>query len=311
MTVPWYVVTHPSTQSIMTDELKTVDTVLRDCVGLPVKEFALIVQLENGGNKTYTSQSLNPCQTRIFSNQFRQAFSRSVRLATMDATHSGSGMFLVSACIVTNSSEAVHQGGGCIFARSNLDNNSKLSSSKQFLSSPPQEQVVSLSPASLTSALGHELQTYCPGAQQHSSSGGHKRRYDQQQSRSDDADSERKKVRGLQYSLDNNDTPVPAPVINANQLTIGNEAEVKAFYNTRFNDMQQSSCNVIGKAFVSLVEPKKQSYYPYSKGKAPPWWPKTTGEQCVRHKEPDHLLKSGNYPPSLFLKSIILIIFSP
>jgi hypothetical protein len=78
---------------------------------------------------------------------------------------------------------------------------------------------------------------------------------------------------------------------------IGNEAEVEKFYHCRFKDMQQSSCKIIGKAFVKLVEPKKQTHHPYTKGdeKAPPWWPPTTGEDNVkvRHKEPDHLLKPG------------------
>jgi hypothetical protein len=134
-----------------------------------------------------------------------------------------------------------------------------------------------------------------------SSSGGRSRRNYERQSRSGDsgeADStkgKRKRVRGSQYSFDDDDTPIPVPVVKAQQLTIGNEAEVEAFYNTRFKDMQQSSCKVMGKAFVKLVEPKKQTHHPYTKGddKAPPWWPKTTGELHVRHKEPDHLLRPG------------------
>jgi hypothetical protein len=44
-----------------------------------------------------------------------------------------------------------------------------------------------------------------------------------------------------------------------------------------------------------LVEPKKQTHHPYTKGdeQAPSWWPNTTGPNNVRHKEPDHLLKPG------------------
>lgn len=80
-------------------------------------------------------------------------------------------------------------------------------------------------------------------------------------------------------------------------LTIGDDEQVEAFYLVRFKDMQQSACKVMGKAFVKLVEPKKQTHHPYTGGdsKAPPWWPNTTGENCVRHKEPDHLLKPGTY----------------
>ena len=98
-----------------------------------------------------------------------------------------------------------------------------------------------------------------------------------------------------QYSEQDDDTPVPVPVAKTQQLRIGDDAEVLKFYYVRFKDMQQSSCKVMGKAFVKLVEPKKQTHHPYTKGdvKAPPWWPPTVGENHVRHKEPDHLLKPG------------------
>ncbi|KAI1006707.1 hypothetical protein K3495_g1511 [Podosphaera aphanis] len=87
--------------------------------------------------------------------------------------------------------------------------------------------------------------------------------------------------------------PSPIPVTKTQPLTIGNDAEVERFYFIRFKDMQQSSCKVMGKAFVKLVEPKKQTHHPYTGGnsKAPLWWPPTEGENAVRHKEPDHLLK--------------------
>ncbi|KAF8858628.1 hypothetical protein BDZ45DRAFT_393465 [Acephala macrosclerotiorum] len=89
------------------------------------------------------------------------------------------------------------------------------------------------------------------------------------------------------------DTPVPIPVRKTQQLMIGDEHAVEKVYQTRFKDMQQSACRVMGKAFVKLIEPKKQKHYPYTKGddKAPPWWPKTIGENRVRYKEPDHLLR--------------------
>jgi len=96
------------------------------------------------------------------------------------------------------------------------------------------------------------------------------------------------------HYLADDDTPMP-PVQKFQHLTIGDEAEVAKFYHVRFKDMQQSSCKVMGKAFVKLVEPKKQTHHPYTKGdeKAPPWWPPMEGENAVRHKEPDHLLKPG------------------
>lgn len=86
------------------------------------------------------------------------------------------------------------------------------------------------------------------------------------------------------------------PSVELYSLEIGNEQEVKKFYQNRFKDMQQSACKIIGKAFVKLIEPRKQTNYPYTKGDsmAPPWWPATKGtENYIRHKEPDHLLKDG------------------
>ena len=95
----------------------------------------------------------------------------------------------------------------------------------------------------------------------------------------------------------NDDTPVPIPVKKSQTLRIGDTAEVEKFYFTRFKDMQQAACKVMGKAFVKLIEPKKQTHHPYTKGddKKPPWWPITQGEHGVRHREPDHLLKPGKY----------------
>lgn len=100
--------------------------------------------------------------------------------------------------------------------------------------------------------------------------------------------------RGRDHSSD--DTPV-ATSRRTRELEIGNSKDVKDFYTTRFKDMQQTACKTIGKAFVKLVEPKKQTHHPYTKGDAlaPPWWPsdKHLGEEYVRHKEPDHLYKKG------------------
>jgi hypothetical protein len=121
------------------------------------------------------------------------------------------------------------------------------------------------------------------------------RRYRVRQSRSEgSSDGKTNGKRRRTHYLADEDTPIP-PVQKFQQLTIGDEAEVVKFYSVRFKDMQQSSCKVMGKVFVKLVEPKKQSHHPYTKGdeKAPSWWPPMTGDNGVRHKEPDHLLKPG------------------
>lgn len=62
-------------------------------------------------------------------------------------------------------------------------------------------------------------------------------------------------------------------------------------YQSRFEHLGQTVCANILKAWIKVVEPKKQTKYPYKdkkgkEGRAPPWWP--TG---MRHIEPDHLHK--------------------
>lgn len=112
---------------------------------------------------------------------------------------------------------------------------------------------------------------------------------------SEDGPRHSKRTRRGDPGLSVEDAIMPVPVQGKQQLIIGDSDEVWQYYQTRFRDMQQSACKVMGKAFVRLVEPKKQTHHPYTKGdeKAPPWWPETTGADGVRHKEPDHLLKRG------------------
>ncbi|KAH7361004.1 hypothetical protein BKA65DRAFT_196693 [Rhexocercosporidium sp. MPI-PUGE-AT-0058] len=102
----------------------------------------------------------------------------------------------------------------------------------------------------------------------------------------------RKGYTGQFREKSNDDIPV-AQSTQKHELIIGDDDQVEAFYYVRFKDMQQSACKVMGKAFVKLVEPKKQTHHPYTKGDggAPLWWPNTKGENSVRHKEPDHLYK--------------------
>ncbi|KAJ5177664.1 uncharacterized protein N7500_000363 [Penicillium coprophilum] len=75
---------------------------------------------------------------------------------------------------------------------------------------------------------------------------------------------------------------------------------LRLYYEKAFQTLQQSNCRVLAKAYIKLVEPRKQVCFPYN-GRAvvtgvirqldpevakPPWWP-----PGVRHREPDHLLK--------------------
>ncbi|KAH6681593.1 hypothetical protein B0J14DRAFT_218265 [Halenospora varia] len=130
------------------------------------------------------------------------------------------------------------------------------------------------------------------GFRKQSSSGGESssrsRNARRRRTRSEDSD----EVAGGKRKRTEIDTPVTAQH-ESEPLRIGDSREVEKFYTVRFKDMQQASCKVMGKAFVKLMEPKKQTHHPYTKGvkAAPPWWPNTSGENSVRHREPDHLLK--------------------
>ncbi|KAK2592714.1 hypothetical protein QQS21_009589 [Conoideocrella luteorostrata] len=79
-------------------------------------------------------------------------------------------------------------------------------------------------------------------------------------------------------------------------IQIGDANGVRRLYEQRFKDCQQVVCKLVAKAWIKIVEPKKQSTHPYvgSDEKAPGWWPKPWGPaeiDRVRHKEPDHLYK--------------------
>lgn len=77
---------------------------------------------------------------------------------------------------------------------------------------------------------------------------------------------------------------------------------LRQYYEKAFENLQQTNCRVLAKAYVKLVEPRKQVHYPYNGRKIvagktqqlepdaskPPWWP-----SGVNHREPDHLLKAG------------------
>ncbi|KAM0176294.1 hypothetical protein ACHAPF_004944 [Botrytis cinerea] len=131
------------------------------------------------------------------------------------------------------------------------------------------------------------------------SGSGKRRRHRQLRQSSEDSDDDdstgSKKTKRYHHQYDDSSEDTPSPIVERKTmlLRIGDEEEVTKFYSCRFKDMQQASCKVMGKAFVKLVEPRKQTHYPYTKGadKAPPWWPATSGDLSVRHREPDHLLK--------------------
>ena len=80
----WYIAPSSVLRGFGLTYYKIIEAALRDCVRLPVKEFALVVVLENGEEKTYTSQSLTPYQPNIFTDNFRHDFWRNLRRAASD-----------------------------------------------------------------------------------------------------------------------------------------------------------------------------------------------------------------------------------
>jgi len=83
-------------------------------------------------------------------------------------------------------------------------------------------------------------------------------------------------------------------------IKIGDTITVDEYFDRQFKRIQQLNCKVIAKAWIKVVEPKKQSNHPYNGGKPDPggkadpektkpdWWP-----EGYRHKEPDHVKKAG------------------
>jgi hypothetical protein len=84
-------------------------------------------------------------------------------------------------------------------------------------------------------------------------------------------------------------------------LPIRNHSLLRKYYEKAFESLQQINCRILAKAYIKLVEPRKQVNYPYNGRKIisgssqqfdpeltkPGWWP-----SGVTHREPDHLLKA-------------------
>lgn len=73
---------------------------------------------------------------------------------------------------------------------------------------------------------------------------------------------------------------------------------IENYYASRFAALQQATCKLVVKAWIKVIEPKKQMKFPYNKGEElkPAWWP-----EGVRHREPDHLSKQGEHSENLTL----------
>ncbi|KAG0145894.1 hypothetical protein CROQUDRAFT_715891 [Cronartium quercuum f. sp. fusiforme G11] len=81
----------------------------------------------------------------------------------------------------------------------------------------------------------------------------------------------------------------PEPqLMDYKEITFTTPQAISKFLEGKFGQLQQSTCKLVSKAWIKVIEPKKQTKFPYRGGddKKPDWWPSD-----VRHKEPDHLAK--------------------
>ncbi|KAL4940740.1 hypothetical protein BDV06DRAFT_16214 [Aspergillus oleicola] len=102
---------------------------------------------------------------------------------------------------------------------------------------------------------------------------------------------------------------IPSPSANyvMTSLEIGDSRKIEEFYLLALIAFQQFNCRTMCKAFIKVIEDRKQVNYPYNGGPTkepektkPKWWP-----WDVQHKEPDHLKKDER------LKLLIHIISKP
>ena len=100
-------------------------------------------------------------------------------------------------------------------------------------------------------------------------------------------------------------------------ISVNNRDHLTLYYTEAFESLQQTNCRILAKAYIKLVEPRKQVNHPYNGRKIvsgttrqfdpqvtkPPWWP-----SGVSHREPDHLPKIGRNPIVLQMYSMFLTI---
>ncbi|KAJ5826380.1 hypothetical protein N7474_003518 [Penicillium riverlandense] len=107
--------------------------------------------------------------------------------------------------------------------------------------------------------------------------------------------------KGLTYEWrEFRDEDVEAKGPSGAMISIQDQDTLTLYYEKAFEKFQQVNCRILAKAYVKLVEPRKQVRYPYNGRKIiagttcqfdpdatkPPWWPSR-----VTHREPDHLPK--------------------
>lgn len=88
--------------------------------------------------------------------------------------------------------------------------------------------------------------------------------------------------------ISRSEDPFPKDIYKMVNINPHHRLDVKNYLYTCLEEFQQIPCKLLSKAWIKIVEPKKQAKYPYKSGDSskPYWWP----EDCI-HREPDHLKK--------------------
>lgn len=105
-------------------------------------------------------------------------------------------------------------------------------------------------------------------------------------------DQDRNGMVQMGMGMENPDTPTVGtmplhhPYEPMQEIYLATHNDRTSFFELRLQQMQSVVCKTIAKAWIKVIEPKKQSYHPYKLGEAakPAWWPAGS-----RHREPDHL----------------------
>lgn len=104
----------------------------------------------------------------------------------------------------------------------------------------------------------------------------------------------------LELLIESNDEDSGSPAVFSMTISAGDDAALEDYYRRSLISLQQINCRLIAKSIIKVIEPRKQVVHPYNGGKdvsgaprdpecsKPPWWPRG-----LRHKEPDHLRKTG------------------
>jgi hypothetical protein len=97
----------------------------------------------------------------------------------------------------------------------------------------------------------------------------------------------------------------PLKIRKTTEIFAGDHVKMEMWYRDAFHAVQQVSCRLVAKLWIKRIHLKKQSTHPYNGGyprdvprdperTKPYYWPRD-----VRHKEPDHITRDGEYLSSL------------